>query len=457
MNIALIRPNAFSGRAHDAFPPLCFAVLRALTPESHSTVVYDDCLVPVPTDLEADLVAITVETYAARRAYQLGDHFRSRGIPVVMGGFHPSMVPEECLHHADAVVIGDAEESWPRLLNDLQAGDLQAIYKNSTPPPIQPGAWKRTMSDRNERQVALVQFGRGCRHACEFCSIHAMYRGSLRRRPLNDLRAELKALPVRHVFFVDDNLYQDLKQITDICTLMKEFPLTWSCQISLDITWHPKVVRQMAESGCRMVTIGFESLKRKNLAQMHKNWAGSVADYREAISLLRDTGIGIYGTFVFGYDEDHPDVFEEALEFSLRNRFSLANFNPLMPMPGTSFLKRLRQEGRLLYDPWWLDSRYRYGDAVFHPRGMSAEELSEGCFWARRQFNSAFSVTRRLVDFKTHLKSVDQAFMFLAVNYISRKEIYRKQGRPLNGMETPKHEVQTDTVMPEALPARYHG
>jgi radical SAM superfamily enzyme YgiQ (UPF0313 family) len=207
--------------------------------------------------------------------------------------------------------------------------------------------------------------------------------------------------------------------------------IVWSCQVSLDITRHVKLLELMAESGCQTVVLGFESFDERNLKQMRKRWNLSHGDYATAVKKFRDHGVMIYGTFVFGYDHDTVDSFDVALEFALRSRFFLANFNPLTPTPGTGLYNRLRAEGRLIYDRWWLSSDYRYGQATFRPRKMTAEQLTEGCYRTRLAFNRCGSIIRRGLDPKANCRTPYRLGVHLLANFIARTEIIRKQGLPL--------------------------
>jgi radical SAM superfamily enzyme YgiQ (UPF0313 family) len=187
----------------------------------------------------------------------------------------------------------------------------------------------------------------------------------------------------------------------------------------------------MAKSGCVTALIGFESLDPDNLRQMRKGWNLKFGGYESAIKQFQDAGIMIYGTFVFGYDQDTPDAFEDAVEFAIRHKLWLANFNPLTPTPGAPLFTRLVRENRLIHDKWWLDPNYRYGEATYHPKGMTADELTSGCFRSRRAFNTTGSIVRRLFDLRTNLRSPYRAWIYLLSNLISRREIHSKQGMPL--------------------------
>ncbi|HSH74607.1 MAG TPA: radical SAM protein [Longimicrobiales bacterium] len=431
MRIAFVRPNLRATRSSDAMTPLSFAVLRSLTPSDVEAVLYDERLEEVPLDESADLVAITVETYTARRAYQIAATYRRVGIPVVMGGYHPTFLPHEALEHADAVVRGDAEGIWPRVVEDARRGFMKGIYEQAEFPalgglPPDHGIF----AGKRYAPISLVQYGRGCRYACDFCSIRAFYGSSLRQRPVREVVEEIERLQHKHVFIVDDNIFVDVERAKELFRALTPLGIRWSCQVSIDITRDPELVALMQESGCISALVGFESLEPRNLKQMAKGW-NLKYDYRTAIDVLHDHGIMIYGTFVFGYDHDTVESFDATVEFAVENKLMLANFNPLTPTPGARLYDRLEREGRLIYDRWWLDPGFRYGHATYHPRGMTADELTEGCYRARTSFNTARSTAKRLLDRRTHLRDFRRFGLYLLSNRISKREIHAKQGQIL--------------------------
>lgn len=431
MKIALIRPNMGDYRSGDAMPPLAMGILAARS-VGHEVSFYDERVEAIPPGLDADLIAFSVETFTARRAYQLADHFRAQGRRVVMGGYHPTFLPEEALLHADAVVVGDAEGAWESLLGDAAAGRLLRIYRGDNRASLAGCRIERSIfAGKAYAPVQLAQYGRGCRFACDFCSIHSFYGTEVRVRPATELRTELSAMSRRRLlFFVDDNLFSSTAQLDALLAVIAPLKLRWSCQISIDVARDPALLDRLAEAGCRFVLIGFESLEAANLRQMGKGWNRVAGDYRQVAKALHQRGIGIYGTFVFGYDHDTPDSIQRCLDFALEARLEIANFNPLTPTPGSPLYDRLLAEGRLLSPTWWLDADYRYGAPIFRPAGMSAEALSEGCFAARRQFYAWSSIARRVLA-NDQPFSLFGAAMSLTANLISRREIYRKQGRRL--------------------------
>jgi len=431
MKIALIRPNMGDYRSTDAMPPLAMGILAARARE-HDVVFYDDRVEPIPTTIDADLIALSVETFSARRAYQLADQFREQGCQVVMGGHHPTFLPEEALMHADSVVTGDAEGAWEQLISDSANGQLQRVYVGNNQAELCDYRIDRSIfAGKSYAPIEVIQYSRGCRFECDFCSIYSFYGSNVRTRPIDHVRQELKALNrKRLLFFVDDNLFSSDENISVLLSTIKPLNIRWSCQISIDIARNLDRLDQLAEAGCRYVLIGFESLDENNLRQMNKRWNNVAGDYLQVVHELHQRGIGVYGTFVFGYDHDTTETIRRSVDFALEARLDIANFNPLTPTPGSGLYNRLLAENRLLSPHWWLDSHYKYGDPIFTPKSLTAEQLTEGCFEAKKQFYSWSSIARRVAN-KDKKFSVFGTAMTSIANIISRREVYRKQGRHL--------------------------
>jgi radical SAM superfamily enzyme YgiQ (UPF0313 family) len=437
MRITFVRPNLHPGRSSDAMEPLAFAILASLTPSDVEVVLHDERLAPVPLDDPTDLVAMTVETYTARRAYQLASAYRARSVPVVMGGYHPTFLPDEAALFADSLVLGDAEGVWPQVVEDARRGRLRPVYHQAEHPTLagRPLPDRSIFAGKRYAPISLIQYGRGCRFHCDFCSIHAFYGTNLRQRPVSEVCTDIERADHRLVFFVDDNLFVDVPRAKELFRAIAPLGITWTCQTSIDIARDRELVALMAKSGCTSALFGFESLDLHNLRQMRKGWNLKWQDYDTSIGVMHDAGIMIWGMFVLGYDHDTADSFDVTVEFAIRHKFFLANFNPLTPTPGAALYDRLAREGRLIYDRWWIDPRYRYGAATFHPRGMTAEELTAGCWRARRVFHTAGSMGRRFFAPHNGLAGPRHAFQFLAANFISRREIHRKQNLPLGSPE----------------------
>lgn len=429
MKITFIKPNFYDTVSSDTMEPLVFAILKSLTPENIEVVLYDDRIESIPFDETTDLVALTVETYTAKRAYNIAMQYRDRGVPVVMGGFHPTFLPDEALNYADSVVIGDAEGLWETILEDCRKGKLKKKYQQTSLSSLNGIKPDRSIfANKKYSPISLVQFGRGCKYDCEFCSISAFYKNMpYRHRPIEDVLEEIESLMDRHIFIIDDNLFYKKETIKKLLIGLIPLKIRWSCQISLDVAFDDELMNLLEKSGCFNVLIGFETLSEENLIQMRKKWNRSRLDYNAAIKKFYEHNIAIYATFLFGYDQDTVDSFDATLDFTIRSKFILANFNPLTPMPGSKLFFRLNEENRLIYHRWWLHPDYQYGHALFYPKKMTPEQLTEGCFRARKKFNTFSSIMLRALNKKTHLKSFYHLKMYFLANLISKKEIYKKQ------------------------------
>ncbi len=430
--ITLLRPNMGDFRSSDGLPPLSMAILAARTPKDVEVTFFDDKVEVIPEDDRPDMVAITVETFTARRAYDIAKRYRSKGVPVVMGGYHPTFLPDEALLHADAVVIGDAEGSWEQLLQDFRNDSLQRIYTGGNSRPLDDFRLDRSIfAGKKYAPVELVQYGRGCRFACDFCSIRTFYQDNLRVRPTQNMAEELWQINTRKlIFFVDDNLFNSRESLESLLSILRPLKLRWSCQISIDVARDELLLDRLAEAGCIFALVGFESLSEANLKQMAKPWNRVAGDYLSVVKKFHQRGIAVYGTFVFGYDSDTAETIQDSLKFAMEAKLEIANFNPLTPTPGSPLYERLRQENRLISPQWWLDPNYRYGDPIFVPKSMSPEEFSEKCFAAKRAFYSWKSIAHRVLGSDAGIDLFRTGMVGLA-NLISRKEVMRKQHRTL--------------------------
>lgn len=437
MNVTLVFPAV--GQKKNApyikswqMEPLAMAVLASLTPKDVNLCFYDDRIEIIPYDRPTDVVGLSVETYTAKRAYGIANEFRQRGIKVVMGGYHPTLVPDEALEHADAIVIGEAEGCWKRLLGDVERGTLKKVYqseKSNGLKGIIPD--RRIFQGKSYFDLTLIETGRGCPFQCNFCSVTAFHRGTYRRRPVSEIVAEIRSVGKKYIFFVDDNIIADQQSALELFEALIPLNINWISQGTLDIAKHDKMLALMAKSGCLGLLIGFESLSKENLVQMGKFHNSQFDDYLAVVRKFRDYGIVIYGTFVFGYDYDYEETFKKSLSLAKESQLFLAAFNHLVPFPGTPLYARLEQEGKLLYPKWWLDSNYCFGDVAFRPARMTAIELSEKCVWGRRKFFHPLSILKRGLDFQANCKTLKRVSTFLLTNLLLRKEIDERKGLPL--------------------------
>jgi radical SAM superfamily enzyme YgiQ (UPF0313 family) len=412
--------------------PLGPAMLAAVTPPDVEVRFVDDRLETIPYDEPTDAVGINVETYTARRAYSIAAHFRARGVPVILGGYHPTLAPEEAVNYADAIVEGQAERVWPRLVTDLRRGKLQTKYHgHGEPMPHGLHPCRDIFAGKRYLPVTLIETGRGCRAACEFCSVSPFFGRTATARPIEDVVAEIEAAGNRSVFFVDDNIVADMDRAKRLFAALRASGIRWMSQGSITMAADAKLLQLMRQSGCQGILVGFESLSQETLSLMGKTWNRANLEYDEAVQRIRDAGIAIYATFVFGYDTDDADSFDRTMEFALRQKFLLAAFNHLVPFPGTPLYHRLKQQNRLLSDPWWLDPSYRFGDVAFQPARMSAEELAKRCYQARRAFYRFGSILARACDVKSNCVNLRAAATYFWLNMFSGREMRKRQGLPL--------------------------
>ncbi len=420
--------------------PLAPAILTALTPDDVEISFHDDRMEAIPYDEPTDLVAITVETYTAKRSYQIASEYRKRGIPVVMGGFHATLVPDEVEKYAEAVVIGEAEGLWSRVIEDFRNNRLSRRYHNPSRPSLKGSTPDRSIFvGKNYLPVALVETGRGCPYPCEFCAIQTFFERTHRWRPVAEIIEELRRIDKPLVFFVDDNIVADPERARELLRALVPLKIKWVGQAGIAAAFDDELLGLLRHSGCQGLLIGLESLDQGTLEEMGKGFATSLGTYDAALANLRRHGIRLYVTFVFGYGNDTAESVEQAAVFAGVQRFFLTAFNHLTPFPGTPLYRRLEQEGRLLFDRWWLDPGYRYGMLPFTPSGISPVELEERCIEARRRFFGLRSVLRRGLDFRVNSSTLFMWFNFFVINILMRREVLQRKQYPLGdeGFEGP--------------------
>jgi len=441
MKITFIRPNI--GRLENGpyidegrMEPLTLGVVAAYTPSDVDCVLYDDRMEDIPFDEPTDLAAITVELYNARRAYEIAREYRGRGVPVVMGGFQPTLVPDECLEHADAIVTGDAETIWPIVVNDARDGKLQRLYAGKTEYPQPGGVLPRRdlFKGKGYLPISLLQYGRGCRFACDFCAISTFFKRKQIVRPVRDVIAELADQDRKFIFFIDDNLVSDHEAAKALLRELIPLKIRWVSQGSLDMTEDDELMDLVEASGCQGFVVGFESVvpasvrgmrKACNLSKKFKGWDR----YDRQVKILRKHHLQTWAAFTLGHDHDTVASIQETLQFAEENKFCFAAFNILMPYPSTPLYDRLESEGRLLWGgKWWLHHEYRFNQAAFIPKNMTPDELTEAVFRCRKRWNSVGSILNRVWDFQTHLNSPYRLGTYLVYNKLYALETMTKHG-----------------------------
>lgn len=384
-------------------PGLGLLKVAALTPSNWQVRIVDEKVEPLDLDQGADLVGITGMTPTANRAYEIADHFRRRGIKVVMGGMHASQLPEEALRHCDSVVIAEAEGLWPRLIADFEANALRPVYQHGESlPPLEhlPAPDWELYRDKRYLPVHFVETTRGCPIGCEFCAVTNAFGGRYRNRPHEEVLAELRRLRPfdglltlkNCVFFVDDNIIANRAYAREFLSRVADLNLKWFGQASVNIANDDELLRLCQKSGCIGIFIGFETLSPDTLRSIGKR-VNQPHRYFEVVQRIHDHGIGIDGSFVFGFDSDDAGVFDRTLEFVTKAKLDIAYFSVLTPYPGTRLHQRLRAEERLLTDDWSL---YDGSRVVYRPKQFTPDQLLGGYYRVLKEFYRIPSIVGRL-------------------------------------------------------------
>lgn len=437
MKITFIKPNMglVNGRPYldrGRMEPLTFAVLAGLLPADIDCVLFDDRYERIPYGDATDLVCINVEIYTARRSYEIADRYRRHGVKVALGGYHVSMIPQEAAEHADCLLIGDAEEVFPQMVSDLAAGCLKPLYNGHFPPKLE-GLRTRwdIFAGKSYLPLRLTQFSRGCPNHCRFCATGSIYQRLHCCRPAEEVVSELAEQPQNFVFFVDDNIVAQPDAAKELFRRLIPLKKRWIGQASLSFTEDDELMDLMKRSGCAGLVVGFESTSPENLRQMGKNCNMHLDSYAPVIEKIRDIGFQLWAAFLVGCDADDVSSIKKTVQWAIDQKFCFAAFNILSPYPNTPIYQEMLEQGRLLYDKWWLDERYHFGDCVFKPARMTPDELTDICFWARRRFNHPVSIMKRAFDFKTNAKDLWSIATYFAYNPLFRRELFKKHGMVL--------------------------
>jgi len=410
MRIALLSPKGPLYRHRGGifkkslrYAPLTLTTLSSLAPPELAPEfqLYDEGIQDIPLDLDADLIGMTVITGTSKRAYELSRHFRKRGIPVVLGGPHVTLVPEEAQHQADSIVVGYAEETWPQLLRDFTAGQMQPRYTQRPDLKLEnlPFPERHRLNSKHYLTMDVFEATRSCGHACEFCVAPAAWGRKQYQKPVGYVVEDIRRQEAKKLIFIDLNLISDKHYAAELFTALIPLKVSWFGLSTTLIAHDLELLDLMARSGCRGLLIGFETVSQDNLKSVRKVFNTSVP-YDEVVRMLHERGISVMGCFVFGMDHDTSEVFERTAQFVVDTHIDLPRFALSTPFPGTPLYRRLEAEGRILTRDWEL---YDGQHVVFQPARMTVQELQEGHERAWKYAYRYRSIARRIAGSRTQI------------------------------------------------------
>ena len=412
MKILLVSPSVDPNEKTNKqmlMPQLALFILQGLTPKEHQVVTLDEEAEDVDLEQDCDLVGISFMTSNASRAYWLAREFKKRGRTVVLGGVHPTLLPDEASPYGDSVVIGEAEGIWAELLEDYQKGRLKKIYHNPRPDLSKyvPKDFSK-ITKRHLFGMVPIMTTRGCPYHCDFCCVTDLFGKEIRHIPVENVVRDIKESGKKIFMFLDDNIVGHPSYAKELFAALKPLKISWVGQSSISLlVKDDELLKLAAECGCVGLFVGLESVKETQMSSMRKSF-GSLRGLENGLKKMRRAGIFVLASMIFGFDEDTQDVFDETVGFLLKNKVHSVAFNVLTPYPGTKTFRKMKEEGRLLTDDW---KYYDHSTVVFQPKNMSPYELMVGKIRARKEFYSPWSILRRLPGNLRH------PLVYLAMNW----------------------------------------
>lgn len=419
-------------------PPLALATLDSLTPRHHRVRIIDDIVDEIDFSVPYDLVAITAMTMQVERAYQIADSFRARGVKVIMGGMHPTVLPQEAKQHADAIVVGEADTIWEQILDDCEHHALKELYHDTSFPDLQRltiPKWDnlnlRGYPKRIGAKLPMMPIftTRGCPMGCRFCSVTKFFGKTTRVKPISHVIQEIEHTGATEYLFVDDNITCNPAYSRDLFRALAGRGLNWVSQISTTVMKHPDLIDLAAKAGCNGLLIGVESLSPSSLKGVHKGF-NKVEQYEEMIRRMQRNGISPCLSFIFGFDEDTPEQFRHTIEFCRKNKVGYAILWILTPLPGTDLFAQMQETGRIDYTDW---SRFDLTNVVFQPKHFSKQELYDTYWKSYQELYSLKTMAGSIWYDVRHSSNPVRGFLSGAfVQSYFRKKVYSRD-HPLVG------------------------
>jgi radical SAM superfamily enzyme YgiQ (UPF0313 family) len=427
------RPLYFNRALYSPLAGL-LAVAACIPRDRYEVILTDENIEAIDFDVAADLVGISAMTAYVNRGYEIADLFRANGVPVVMGGVHPSFMPDEALQHCDAVVIGEAELVMPKLLDDLESGSMRGRYRASALHSMAGLPMPRYDLLKKNRYVnrTFVQTSRGCHQGCVFCAEPLMNGLKFRYRPVDEVIAEMETCGARTISINDADFFGTPERPKEVMRALKGRGLTWQAGVTSKLAQDDSMLELAAESGCTMLSIGFESISRETLKSVHKH-VNRPESFASLVEKAHAHGIMVFGLFMFGFDGDGPSTFDDTVAFNIETKFDACAYSTLTPYPGTLTWYEMRRAARIASYDW---SKYDQGHVVYRPARMSADELRRGIDWAYGKFYAASSIAGRFPFTGSRSRA-----MWLLYNLFMRK-----------GSQTESIEAAAPTAEPEFAP-----
>ena len=392
-------------------PNLSLLTIAGVIPKQyHVEFIDEDHGMEIPFSRHFDIVALTGMTQQIYRAYEIAQEFKKRGSYIVLGGIHASVLPEEALEIFDTVFIGEGEKTWPRFLQDYEKGTPKYLYRSDGFVLLEQSPVPRyDLLDPSLYKSFSVQTTRGCPRTCNYCTLPIMFGSSYRHKTVPQVISEIQAIQKVNadafVFFADDNMFIRKNYAKELVRQIAKLGITWGTQTDISAADDAELLELLYQSGCHWLFIGFENVSRTGLDFLHENkWkAKQLYNYETAIEKIHKSGINIWGSFLFGGDNDTCDVFENTLNFTLKNGIYSGSFTILTPLPGTQLFQQMSQAGRIIDYDW---SRYTFWDVVFKPQHMSPDELAQGVAWVYDKFYSKENVADRAARLKSRMRQI---------------------------------------------------